>query len=145
MEKGHHVLIDPPNRTGSALRALLLDGETGTGAGDLYVDLLGFCSKVVVEMVNGAANAAAAKLQGAFDSPPDPDSGIVAAFDPDTATWHDLPSRLGVDAATLTAVPLTGGQVAYVALSGPDIPRYLRANVTDANANGVSASVYAER
>lgn len=111
----------------------LVSAQTGTGATD-HVDLAGYVSKAIVTVVNGATNTCDVKVQGSHDA----------------STWADI-AHTAVEGSTRDAAPkstaeqVAAGATAFLCLIPGEWPRYVRANVTGANANGVSIYLFAER
>lgn len=113
----------------------LAASATGTGGTD-YVDLSGYCSKAVIYVKNGITNPVSVKAQGSFDG----------------VDWVDIPF-VSVDhaGATLDSAPkITAEQFAasgsgFLFLVPGMWPRYVRANVTAANAAGTLLRIFAEK
>ena len=109
--------------------ATLQTAQTGTGRGD-HIDLAGFVSKCVFEVINGATNSASVQIEGSMDGT----NWITLAHRVDSATAY-----------TVTANAVTASTREFMFLAQGDWPRYVAANITVANANGVTIRVYAEK
>lgn len=113
----------------------LASAQTTTGGTD-YIDLAGYVSKCVITVINGATNAVSVKVEGSHDG----------------TTWSDVPFLAVDDAAgTLDTVPRLAAEsfaasgTGFLFLVPGQWPRYIRANVTSANAVGTALYLHAER
>lgn len=112
-----------------AISGTINTAQTGTGGGD-HMDLAGYVSKCIIEVSNGATNSCSVSIEGSMDAT----NWITLAHRVDSATAY-----------TTTANAVSAGTRELMFLAQGDWPRFVRANITVANANGVTIRLYAEK
>ncbi len=132
MPEINYTLYDGPWAGGggqAAYAQLNASPITAIGPTD-HVECTGYAGRIYVVTVNGATNSVIYGVQGSWDG----------------STWFNLATRADSSATYAnTGVTTTGGSTAVLFLNPQDVPRYLRVNVTTANANGSTHHVWMER
>jgi hypothetical protein len=106
---------------------LIANATTATGATD-HADVTG-CSRITILADNGATNTATFTVQGSLDG----------------TNWHTIAYRVDSSASyVLTGLSVTGSSKSVAHLSPTEYVRFLRVNLSAANANGTSIYVYCE-
>lgn len=124
------TLDGPWSGGGGAARQVTLGSVTAQGPTPDYTDCWGYASRIYVVTVNGATNGVTYNVQGSWDG----------------TTWFSLATRADSAASYAnTAVTTTAGSTGVLFLNPLDCPRYVRVNVTSANANGTTFTVWMER
>lgn len=95
-----------------------------------HVDVLGYTGRVYIAAENGAANPVTFTVQGSHDAT----TWVTLVLEVDPSTFADI-----------TDVTVAAATDQIVFLNPAAIPRYLRINVTAANANGTAFTLCAER
>jgi hypothetical protein len=122
-----------PIRGGSSdvagMECEIYNSASATGASD-YADVFGYAA-VVIQIVNGSANNFVTGVDTSLDG----------------TNWQlDVAVRIDAgDAYAEGDVTVAGGVVRGLYLPTDDLFRFVRLNVTTANANGCVATVYAGR
>jgi hypothetical protein len=94
-----------------------------------YADITGYVSRIYIHVANGATNSVAWGVEGSHDG----------------TNFFPIAWRQGTGSYATTDRTTTAGTEEAVFLSGPDTPRYVRVDVTTANANGSAFVLYCER
>lgn len=119
-----------------SVTAVLSASQTSTGATDDYLDTAGYVSKLIVTVTNGATNTCAVKLQGSHDATNWADIGYTSA-------GNGTPAR--DTTPVIAATTIAADSTLFMAALPGEWPRYVRGNVTSANANGTAILGYLER
>ena len=120
--------ITPPS-TGTVKAVTYALGAITSATSTDHADISGYAQRVYIAVANGITTAAVWTVQGSHDG--------INFF---TCAW-----RLDSSAAyVVTARTTTASTFEAVFLSGPDVPRYVRVNVSTPNANGTTFELYAE-
>lgn len=119
---------DPGNSSGSPSRIWTLGTITANGATD-YADVTGYVSRIYIHVSNGATNSVVFGVDGSHDG----------------TNWFPVAWRRSAGTFATTDVTTTAGTEEAVYLAGTDTPRYVRVDVTTANANGSTFHLMCER
>lgn len=119
---------NPGTPSGSPARIYTLGSRTTAGVTD-HADVTGFVSRIYIHVDNGATNSVVWGVDGSHDG----------------TNWFALGWRQGTGTYATTDRTTTAGTKEAVFLSGIDTPRYVRVDVTTANANGSTFLLMAER
>ena len=115
--------------SGTPARIYSLGTVTANSTATDHADVTGYVSKVYISVDNGATNSVAWGVEGSHDA----------------TNWFSLAWRQGTGTYATTDRTTTAGTKEAVFLSPIDTPRYVRVDVTTANANGSTFALFAER
>lgn len=116
------------NGTNHGASAVL--GSITTNAASDHTDVFGYTGRIYIAAENGITNPVTFTVQGSHDA----------------TTWVTLVLEINPsDFSDITDVTVLAGADEIVFLNPAGVPRYLRVNVTSANANGTAFTLNAER
>lgn len=119
----------PSGNYSCGMTATLNSAQTATGRG-FSIDTAGFVSKCVIEVSNGITNSCSVSIEGSMDD----------------TNWITLSHRVdSATAYTSTANAVSASTREFMFLAQGDWPRYIAANITVANANGVTIRCFLEK
>lgn len=120
--------LTPPSTGAGTARNWPLGTVTANGQTD-HADVSGFVSRIYVHVDNGATNSVVWGVDGSHDG----------------TNWFAVGWRRSTGTFATTDVTTTAGTKEAVFLLGTDCPRYVRVDVTTANANGSTFQLFCEK
>lgn len=120
--------LTPPSSGANTAVSYALGTPTANGPTD-HADIIGYVSRVYIHVDNGAANPVVWGVDGSHDG----------------TNWFEIGWRRSTGTFATTDVTTTAAVKEAVFLAGTDCPRFVRVNVTTANANGSAFVLLAEK